>query len=109
MKRRTPRPAGTRGAAETIELPLNSSPAPLPDLPPAVPRSAVPRRWLEDLAQIAHKLTWDLREISLLTGLSRRLLERELAAGRFPRPDLRVGRRCLWFQTSVRRYLGLEA
>jgi hypothetical protein len=62
-----------------------------------------------DLAQIRLKLLWDLSDIAALTGLSRRLLERELAAGRFPRADLRVGRRALWRQISVRRHLGLEA
>jgi hypothetical protein len=54
------------------------------------------------------RLTLSLADIAALTGLSRRLLERELAAGRWPKPDLRVGRRCLWRQNSVRRALGIE-
>lgn len=54
---------------------------------------------------IRDKLTWDLHDISLLTGLSRRLLERELAAGRMPKCDLRVGRRCLWRPASIRAWI----
>jgi hypothetical protein len=63
------------------------------------------QRWL---AEIQLKLVWDLEDIRLLTGLSRRLLERELAAGRMPKPDLRVGRRCLWRPRTIRSWLGIE-
>jgi hypothetical protein len=48
------------------------------------------------LAQIRHKLLWDRRDVALLTGLSVRLIEREVSAGRMPGPDVRVGRRALW-------------
>ena len=51
------------------------------------------------------RLTLGLREIALLTGLSRRLIEREMAAGRFPRPDVRVGRRTLWKPDTVKTWI----
>ena len=51
------------------------------------------------------RLTLGLREIALLTGLSRRLIEREMAAGRFPGPDVRVGRRTLWKPATVTNWV----
>jgi hypothetical protein len=90
MKRERPQPKAG-GAARTIELPLNSRP-----VSPSEPIPAVP---------IKDKLTWDLADLAALTGLSRRLLERELAAGRLPRCDLRVGRRCLWRPESIREWI----
>jgi hypothetical protein len=59
------------------------------------------------LADIIHKLTWDLNDISDLTGLSRRLLERLLAAGKMPPADLRFGRcrRRLWRPSTIRGWL----
>src|SRR5262245_21830074 len=38
------------------------------------------------------RLTWRLGEIAAALGISRRLLEQERAAGRLPKPDLRIGR-----------------
>jgi predicted DNA-binding transcriptional regulator AlpA len=49
-----------------------------------------------------------LADISALTGFSRSLLERELAARRMPRPDLRKGRRMVWRPSTIRRWLGEE-
>jgi hypothetical protein len=58
------------------------------------------------LADVACKLTWNLDDISRLTGLSRRLLERLLASGRMPRADLDLGvRRRLWRATTIRGWL----
>jgi hypothetical protein len=57
---------------------------------------------------IHDQLFWSLANISTLTTLSRRLLERELSAGRMPPPDQRKGRRCLWRPSTIRRWLGEE-
>jgi hypothetical protein len=55
---------------------------------------------------IHEKLVWSADDISALTGLSRRLLERERSAGRMPPPDIRVGRRVLWRPETIRRWIG---
>jgi hypothetical protein len=107
MTKQRPR-LGTGGAAGTIELAPNSRPA-IPSEPtPTTPQSSVPQRWRDDLAQIRLKLLWDLSDIALLTGLSRRLLERMIASGKFPRADLRCGRRCLYRPRTVRQHLEIE-
>jgi predicted DNA-binding transcriptional regulator AlpA len=50
---------------------------------------------------IRDKLAWGWDEISALTGVSRRLLERQLSAGKMPHPDVRIGRRVLWRPASI--------
>ena len=42
------------------------------------------------------RLFWGWPEVLASTGISRRTLERELSAGRFPRPTKRIGRRPFW-------------
>jgi hypothetical protein len=51
------------------------------------------------------KLVWSLADIAALIGVSRRLLEKELSAGRMPRCDLRIGRRCLWRPRTIREWI----
>lgn len=48
------------------------------------PKAALPR------------LTYRLNEIADSLGVSRRTIERERAAGRFPKPDVQLGRTPLW-------------
>jgi predicted DNA-binding transcriptional regulator AlpA len=54
---------------------------------------------------IHERLTWGLDDLSALTGLSRRTLERERSAGRLPKPDLRVGKRVLWKPETIREWV----
>jgi predicted DNA-binding transcriptional regulator AlpA len=54
---------------------------------------------------LGDRLLWSLDEIRSLTGLSRRTLERERSSGRFPQPDVRVGRRALYRPQTVRDWL----
>jgi predicted DNA-binding transcriptional regulator AlpA len=61
-------------------------------------------------APIEHKprvgrLALRFDEPAAALGVSRRLLERELSAGRFPRADLRVGRCPLWRPATIERWL----
>ncbi len=51
------------------------------------------------------RLAYRLDDIASLTGLSRRTLERERSAGRFPPPDLIVGRMPLWRPATIDRWL----
>jgi predicted DNA-binding transcriptional regulator AlpA len=50
------------------------------------------------------RLLWGWPEIVAATGIPRRTLERERAAGRFPRPIKRVGKRPFWKPSDVIRW-----
>ena len=79
----------------------HTSPPADPDAgePSPAPQSARPTVPLRD------RLTWGIDDLSALTGLSRRTLERERSAGRFPKPDLYVGKRPMWRPETIRRWI----
>ncbi len=51
------------------------------------------------------RLTYRLAELAKSFGISRRTLERERSAGRFPRPDLTIGKAPLWKPETIRRWI----
>jgi predicted DNA-binding transcriptional regulator AlpA len=51
------------------------------------------------------RLAYRLDEVAATLGVSRRVIERERSAGRFPRPDLTVGKMPLWTVETVRAYV----
>jgi hypothetical protein len=53
----------------------------------------------------AERLTWRMAEIPRILGISRRALERERSAGRFPPPDLTIGRMPLWRVETIRAWV----
>jgi hypothetical protein len=55
--------------------------------------------------ELRDKLLWSLADLVLLLGLSRRMLERLLAAGEMPRADFVKCRRKLWTQATIFRWL----
>jgi predicted DNA-binding transcriptional regulator AlpA len=52
-----------------------------------------------------HRLTYRLDELSEALGVSRRTIERERSAGRFPRPDLTMGKMPLWRAETIRAWV----
>ena len=46
-----------------------------------------------------------LAELAAALGISRRTLERERSAGRFPRPDLTIGKAPLWKPETIQRWV----
>ena len=83
-----------------------------PPKPPAVPpndpanrgeTSPNPRPPVQPLTEAV--LTWRLSAVAKALGISRRTLERERAAGRFPRPDKVIGRMPFWKPETVRRWI----
>ena len=50
-------------------------------------------------------LAWRLDAIAKALGISRRTLERERSAGRFPPPDLHIGKMPLWRPETIRRWV----
>jgi predicted DNA-binding transcriptional regulator AlpA len=56
-------------------------------------------------APLRDRLLWSWDDIAALTGLSRRLLEREVSAGRMPPPDVRIGRRACFRPATITAWL----
>jgi predicted DNA-binding transcriptional regulator AlpA len=50
-------------------------------------------------------MTYRLEDLSAALGVSRRAIERERSAGRFPRPDLTIGRMPLWRPETIREWI----
>jgi predicted DNA-binding transcriptional regulator AlpA len=55
----------------------------------------------EAMEGVVERLAYRLDEIASSLGVSRRLIERERAAGRFPKPDLQIGRVPLWTRKTL--------
>ena len=53
----------------------------------------------------ADRLTLRLDDLTVVLGVSRRTLERERSAGRFPRPDLTIGKMPLWRRETIRAWV----
>ena len=51
------------------------------------------------------RLTYRLDEVAASFGVSRRTIERERAARRFPQPDLRIGKTPLWTRDTLTRWV----
>ncbi|QEH34274.1 hypothetical protein OJF2_28090 [Aquisphaera giovannonii] len=62
-----------------------------PAIPPEAPHGIEPMLSIADLARVL--------------AVSRRLIERERAAGRLPRPDLQMGRCPRWRAETIRRWI----
>jgi hypothetical protein len=54
---------------------------------------------------ILEKLLWGWDDLTALTGLSKRLLQREVSARRMPGPDVRICRRALWRPATITMWL----
>lgn len=65
---------------------------------PASPRTA-PR------PDAIGRLAYRLNEVADAFGISRRSIERERAAGKFPKPDLTIGRMPLWKPATIERWM----
>jgi hypothetical protein len=51
------------------------------------------------------RLSYRWSELPAVLGVPRRTLERAVAAGKFPHPDRRLGRVCLWSRDTLARWL----
>jgi predicted DNA-binding transcriptional regulator AlpA len=51
------------------------------------------------------RLALRLDEVAESLGVSRRAIERERAAGRFPKPDMNIGRMPLWRPETIRAWV----
>jgi hypothetical protein len=59
-----------------------------------------------DTTPAVEPLLWTFEVvIRSLGGVSRRTLERERSAGRFPRPDLKIGKRPMWKPETIRAWI----
>jgi predicted DNA-binding transcriptional regulator AlpA len=72
------------------------------------PKPATPDQ--SPLAQPDHPsrseaLLWRFNKVVDSTGMSRRTIERLRSAGRFPKPDLKIGKAPLWKPETIRRWI----
>jgi predicted DNA-binding transcriptional regulator AlpA len=87
------------------------SPLPPAELPPEAPRSEadpLPPGMVhvsKPLAAVVDRLALRLDELAVALGVSRRAIERERSAGRFPRPDLTIGRMPLWRPETINEWI----
>jgi predicted DNA-binding transcriptional regulator AlpA len=91
-----PRPNVSRRCTESSPGITPTSPAPRPD---ALPEGVV------HVSQPLDRLTLRLDELADSFGISRRTLERERSAGRFPKPDLLIGKMPLWRPETIDRWI----
>ena len=68
--------------------------------PPTRPRADAARQPVAPIQRLALRLD----EVAAALGVSRRTIERERSAGRFPKPDLHLGRMPLWTIATVHRW-----
>lgn len=54
---------------------------------------------------VADRIAYRLEEIADMLGVSRSTIERERRKGRFPRPDLHIGRMPLWRPETIRQWV----
>ena len=69
------------------------------------PELEAPSITLDPLKRACERLAWRKAEVAAAIGISERALEREISAGRFPKPDRVVGRMPIWSDATVRRWL----
>ena len=69
-----------------------------PTGPPATTGASPPAAPIE-------RMTWRLDDVAKALGISRRAIERERSAGRFPRPDMILGRMPLWRPETIRGWV----
>ena len=55
--------------------------------------------------QTVPRLTYRLNDLATALGVSRRTIERERSAGRFPPPDLKIGKSPLWMRETIVRWI----
>ncbi len=92
-----------KASADRPPVPVTLADA-LAKLTAILPRLADALAKSEDRQRI-EPLTLRVDELAKRLGVSRRALERELAAQRFPKPDLYIGRMPLWRIESVNAWL----
>ena len=51
------------------------------------------------------KLVYGMTEVARVLSVCRRTIERERSAGRFPKPDLHIGKRPLWTRETIRSFI----
>ena len=51
------------------------------------------------------KLVYSMTEVARFLSVCRRTIERERSAGRFPKPDLHIGKRPLWTRETIRSFI----
>jgi hypothetical protein len=81
------------------------TPTPRTPEPATIPLPAGVVPVSEALDAAVELLTWRMDHVARALGISRRVLEHERAAGRFPPPDLQIGRMPMWMPQTIRTWV----
>jgi predicted DNA-binding transcriptional regulator AlpA len=101
MKSKRPRLETGGAAGDASEHHHSTAPSSPNQAPIERPEAASP-------ISIRDKLLWSWNDVSALTGLSRRFLEREVSSGRMPGPDVRIGRRACFRPATIMSWLDAQ-
>jgi predicted DNA-binding transcriptional regulator AlpA len=106
LKAQRPQPEGTGGAVG--DSAQNHSTAPVePPTTADLLAELVKIRWALERPAV-DRLTLRANELEASLGLSKRLIQKEVSAGRFPRP-VKIGRVSVWPVEVVREFLAQAA
>lgn len=67
--------------------------------------SSLPEPLTKPIEAPVERLAYRLDELAAALGVSRRTLERERSAGRFPPPDRKIGKAPVWSPATIRRWI----
>lgn len=108
VKHERPQPKGTGGAVgdsaqDHSTPPLPAGPCSLDDLHAEL----VQIRWALERPAV-DRMTLRLDELEAALGVSKRLIQKEISAGQFPKP-LKIGRVSVWPVEVLREFLAQQA
>ncbi len=63
----------------------------------------------EPMAVVIERLLWKFDDAIAALNVSRRTMERERSAGRFPPPDLYIGKRPMWKPETIREWIDAQS
>ena len=84
---------------------MNARPSRKPDAPSAIAPIPDGRAAASGPSAAVGRVSLRLDEVAATLGISRRALERERSAGRFPRADLTIGRMPSWRPETIRAWV----
>ncbi|WP_169979476.1 helix-turn-helix transcriptional regulator [Tautonia rosea] len=76
-----------------------------PELPEALTMPEADTRFEAPTRPPVDRLALRLDEVAEAIGVSRRTIERERSAGRFPKPDRKIGKVSLWSVETIRAWI----
>jgi predicted DNA-binding transcriptional regulator AlpA len=70
-----------------------------------LPIAAPPERKPREVVPLSERLLWGIDDVAGALGVSRPTFERLRSSGRFPKPDLLIGKRPMWRRATVEKWV----